>query len=97
MAKSDIIKSEKNPVKDNGIEVWRGINIPDSMIKDAFPALALSILNEYFLSGDTKYFIFQGMLHNLEKMNYSAEEIEEFRKAINVCFAKFHKPNGFMG
>lgn len=90
-------ETEKTPVKDNGVEVWRGINIPESMIKDAFPALALAILNEFFLSGDTKYFIFQGMLHNLEKMNYSEEELNEFKKAVNVCFAKFHKPNGFMG
>lgn len=87
----------KTPVKDNGIEVWRGIKIPDSMLKDAFPALTLAILNEFFLSSYTKYFIFQGMLSNLEKMNYSEEEIEEFRKAINQCYANFHKPNGFMG
>lgn len=96
-SKSNITETEKTPVKDNGIEIWRGINIPDSMVKDAFPALALAILQEYFLSGDTKVCIFHGMLHNLEKMNYSSEEIEEFRKAINQCYAKFHKPNGFMG
>lgn len=94
---TEVETKEKTPVKDDGIEIWRGIKIPDSMVKDAFPALALSILQEYFLSGDTKVCIFHEMLHNLEKMNYSKEEIEEFRKAVNLCFAKFHKPNGFMG
>lgn len=90
-------KKNKVDREQQGLDIWRGINIPDKMVKDAFPALALSILQEYFLSGDTKVVIFQGMLHNLEKMNYSKEEIEEFRKAVNVCFDKFHKPNGFMG
>jgi len=87
----------KTPVKDNGIEVWRGINIPENMVKDAFPALALAILQEYFLSGDTKKFMFYGMLSNLKKMGYSENEIEDFKKGVNECFAKFHKPNGFMG
>lgn len=92
------VESEKNQiVKDNGIEVWRGINVPENMVKDAFPALALAILQEYFLSGDTKKFMFYGMLSNLEKMGYSKNEVEEFKKGVNECFAKFHKPNGFMG
>jgi len=92
------LESENNQiVKDNGIEVWRGINIPECMIKDAFPALALAILQEYFLSGDTKKMMFYGMLSNLEKMGYSENECEEFKGAINDCFKKFHKPNGFMG
>lgn len=97
MAKQ-LVSDDKNPkVKDNGIEVWRGINIPENMIKDAFPALALAILNEWMMSGITKQLIFSAMIGNLEKMNYSEEELEEFKKAINECFAKFHKPNGFMG
>jgi len=87
----------KTPVKDNGIEVWRGINIPESMIKDAFPALALAILNEFMMSGDSKVLLFEGMIYNLEKMNYSKKELEQFRLAVNDCFKKFHKPNGFMG
>lgn len=91
------LQSEKNLSKDNQIDIWRGINIPDSMIKDAFPALALAILQEWMMSGITKQMIFEGMISNLKKMNYSEEEIEEFRKAVNVCFKKFHKPNDFMG
>lgn len=91
------LEAEKTPVKDNGIEVWRGINIPENMIKDAFPALALAILNEWMMSGITKQLIFEAMIGNLEKMNYSKEQLDEFKKAVNVCFAKFHKPNGFMG
>jgi len=92
------LESEKNQiVKDNGIEVWRGINIPENMIKDAFPALALAILNEWMLSGFTKQMLFEDMVSNLKKMNYQEEELKEFKKAINECFAKFHKPNGFMG
>jgi hypothetical protein len=92
------LESEKNQiVKDNGIEVWRGINIPENMIKDAFPALALAILQEWMMSGITKQLIFESMMGNLKKMNYQEEEIDEFKKAVNECFAKFHKPNGFMG
>jgi hypothetical protein len=95
--KEGIETKEKTPAKENGVEVWRGINIPEQMIKDGFAALSISILNEYFLSGDTKVVIFQGMLHNLKNMGHKNEDIEEFRKAINECFRKFHKPNGFMG
>lgn len=91
------LQSEKNLSKENQIDIWRGINIPDSMIKDAFPALALALLQEFMMSTDTKHMIFFGMIHNLKQMGYSEEELNEFRKAISECFKKFHKPNGFMG
>lgn len=97
MAKQ-LVSDDKNPkVKDNGIDIWRGINIPENMIKDAFPALALAILQEWMMSGITKELIFAAMVGNLKKMGYAEEELEEFKKAVNECFAKFHKPNGFMG
>lgn len=97
MAKQ-LVSDDKTPkVKDNSIDIWQGINIPENMIKDAFPALALAILQEWMMSGITKELIFAAMVGNLEKMGYSKEELESFKKAVNECFDKFHKPNGFMG
>lgn len=81
----------------SNIDVWRGCAIPDNMIKDAFAALTLSILHEMWLSTDTKQMIFSDMVRNLEKMNYSAEDMDKFKSAVNEAFQKFHKPNDFMG
>ena len=88
---------EKPQVKENSIDVWKGCAIPESMIKDAFPALALAMLNEWMMSGITKQLIFSAMIGNLEKMNHSAEDIEKFKVALNETYKRFHKPNGFMG
>lgn len=84
----DELIEDKNTVLDK---------IPDSMINDAFTALCLSILGEFFMSGDAKYFIFQGMLSNLEKKGYSKEEMDNFKEATKRIFDTYHKPNGFMG
>lgn len=81
----------------NKLDSFRGINIPQKMMSDAFAALSVSILQEFFMSGDTKYMVFQGMISNLEKMGYSENDIEEFRTATNTAFEKFHNPNSFMG
>lgn len=89
--------SEKNPVVNNGIDIWRGCAIPDNMIKDAFAALALAVLQDFWLSGDTKTMLFHDTISNLKQMNYSEEDIEKFRVALNKTYKKFHKPNGFMG
>lgn len=72
-------------------------SLPEGMMRDCFVALTMSIMGEYFISGDTKYFIFHGMIGNLEKMGYSTDEIEKFKDIVNKLLATFHKKNDFMG
>ena len=76
---------------------FRECTIPEKMTKDGFAALALSILQDMFISSDMKIMIFEGMLHNLKMMNYSKEDVETFRVAVNEAYKKFHTPNSFMG
>ena len=64
---------------------------------NAFVALSVALMQEYFMSSDTKYFIFLGMKRNLEKLGYSAESIEEFLEAVDKARAAFTRTNGFMG
>lgn len=101
MSKKELLENNNEVIvikdKAEKINDFRDCAIPENMVKDAFSALALSVLGEFFLSGDSKYFIFQGMLSNLEKMNYSEKEIEKFKVAVNEAIKKFHKPNDFMG
>lgn len=102
MSKKDkLIKSHNEimiKVKEHEkLHTFRECKIPDMMCKDAFIALSVSLLQEFFMSGDTKYMIFQGMLSNLEKMGYSQKDMEKFRKAVNESFEKFHTANSFMG
>jgi hypothetical protein len=71
--------------------------LPEGTMRDCFVALTMAIMNEFFMSGDTKMMIFYGMISNLEKMGYSPDEIEKFKVAINKLLATFHKKNSFMG
>jgi hypothetical protein len=89
----EIIKENELPE----VKQVNAISLPDGMLNDAFTALCLSILGEFFMSGDTKYFIFQGMLSNLEKKGYSEEDMNKFKEATQRIFDTYHKPNGFMG
>lgn len=57
--------------------------LPEGMMRDCFVALTMSIMGEYFISGDTKYFIFHGMIGNLEKMWYSTDGIEKFKDIVS--------------
>lgn len=79
------------------INSWKNSGFPDHMMKDAFAALSLAILGEFWLSGDTKALIFYAMIGNLEKMGYSEEELNNFKEAVNKAYKTFHKPNSFMG
>lgn len=99
MSNTKEISDSNLPSKDDKIvrlEGWKN-SIPDHMLKDAFAALSLSLLGEFFVSGDTKQMIFYGMMGNLEKMGYSEEDLNAFKKGMNEAYQKFHKPNGFMG
>lgn len=87
------LKKDNQLIKDNIVK----LDIPDSMINDAFTALCLSILGDFFLSGDTKYLIFHGMLSKLEEKGYSKEDMKKFKEATQIIFDTYHKPNGFMG
>jgi hypothetical protein len=89
----EIIEENKLPE----VKQENAISLPDGMINDAFTALCLSILGEFFMSGTTKYFIFQGMLDNLEKKGYSKEDMNKFKEATQRIFDTYHKPNSFMG
>lgn len=71
--------------------------ISDELMRDAFTALSLSVLRDFMISSDTKYFIFEGMMSNLRKMNHPPEEIEAFRNGMNVAIAKFSRTSSFMG
>lgn len=89
--------NKKEIINSNGFDSFTDLSIPDEMFKDAFAALTISILKEFMMSSDSKYFLFQGMLYNLEKMGYTKEEMENFTSCMDVAFKKFHKPNDFMG
>ncbi|MBK7362701.1 MAG: hypothetical protein IPJ01_10435 [Micavibrio sp.] len=89
----EIINTKKLPE----VKQENAISLPDGMINDAFTALCLSILGEFFMSGDTKYLIFQGMLSNLKEKGYSEEDMNKFKDATKRIFDTYHKPNGFMG
>lgn len=71
--------------------------IPDKMMRDAFMALSVSIFQEFFLSSDTKFFLFNGMKVNLQEMGYSDEEMKDFVDAFNEAVKQFNQKNSFMG
>lgn len=72
-------------------------NLPTNMTSDAFTALCVSILQEFFMSTDAKTMIFEGMLYNLKTMGYTEIEMDKFRERVNQAIITFHKPNSFMG
>ncbi len=80
------------PVNPNGDTSNEAVSAPN-----AFVALSLGIMQEHFMSGDTKYFLFLNMGHNLEKMGYSKEAINDFFKLVDKARAAFTTRNDFMG
>jgi hypothetical protein len=75
-----------------------GKDLPEKMMKDAFIALTLSLLGEFFLSGDTKMVVLQGMLGNLKDTGrYTEKEIDDFRECMNKVIKMFMTKNDFMG
>jgi superfamily I DNA/RNA helicase len=92
---SDVEKNNKLSVKDQ-IDGWNNA-IPEHMLKDAFAALSLAILQEFMMSSDAKTMIFHSMIYNLQKMGHHPDDIEKFKVGMNAAYKKFHKPNSFMG
>lgn len=83
--------------KQDNLSPFTEEQIPDAMMRDAFIALSLSVLRDGWISSDTKYFIFDGMMKNLEGAGYSVEQREQFRTAMNIAAQRFSVTNNFMG
>lgn len=67
------------------------------MMKDAFIALTTALMKEFFVSSTSKYFIFEGMLSNLEKMGYSEEMMNKFKERLKIVLDSHMETNDFMG
>ena len=85
--------------KSDKIEILKTTSseIPDAMMKDAFIALTVAMFQEWSLSSSHKYFLFAGLLTNLEQMGYGVEEMNAFKTSLNESIQKFNKTNSFMG
>jgi len=65
---------------------------------DAFMALSLALLQDMWTTSDSKVLLFMASMSNLEKMGYSKEDIEEYRKGVNnIVSSKLMHKNDFMG
>lgn len=84
--KKTVVKQEK-PKLEKSSDEW----------KDCFTALFMALLGEFFLSGDTKYFIIQGMFSKLEAAGYTEEQIDHFRVMVSEVYEKYNQTNSFMG
>jgi len=72
--------------------------LPEKMMSDAFIALSLSLLQESFMSSDTKLFILQNMLDNLKQTGkYTEKEMDNFKDCMNQVIKMFMTTNSFMG
>lgn len=67
-----------------------------AMRSDAFSALVVSVLQEWFLSSDMKALVLLGTIEKL-KTKYSEKEIEAFRTGLVEIVNRFQKKNDFMG
>jgi hypothetical protein len=95
---AEIIKGNKLELsKQSTINAFNQSDLPEGAIRDCFVALTMSIMGEFFMSSDTKYFIILGMISNLEAMGYSPEDIDKFKICMDKILKTFHKPNDFMG
>lgn len=95
MSKNEEISKTNSVEKTDKVNHFK--NLPDGMAGDCFAAICLAILNEWMLSGDTKYLIFASMISNMEKKGYSEDDINKLKAAMNSLMEAFHKPNSFMG
>lgn len=66
------------------------------MRADAFAAMTVAMLQEFFMSSDIKSIILMSTLRHLEK-KYNEDEMEVFRTAMIEIVNKYTKKNGFMG
>jgi len=80
------------------LNLYEEINeiISDKLMADCFVALFVSVLREWLLSSDHKFFIVNGMLNILET-KYSEQQIERIKQALQTIIEKYNVYNDFVG
>jgi hypothetical protein len=91
---SDEIQKENN--QEVGTEKIAEIGLTQSEQAMCFVGLVASIMGEFMMSGDTKYFLFHRMYGFLEKNGFTLEQIERVKNTM-ILISQAHKPNDFMG
>ncbi len=71
--------------------------LSDKIMADCFVALTLSMLEQYFMSSDLKYFIIHDMYSNLKERGYTEEQLDKVKIAMHNIVAKYNTRNNFMG
>ena len=91
---SDINELEKE-VK---LTLYQEVNeiINDKLMSDCFIALFVSMLRQWLLSSDHKFFIIHGMLNSLSE-KYSKAQIERIKQALQIIIEKYNVYNDFVG
>lgn len=70
--------------------------ISDKLMADCFIALFISMLRQWLLSSDHKFFITHGML-NILKEKYSEEQVDRIKQALQLIIEKYNVYNDFVG
>jgi len=70
--------------------------IGDRVMADCFIALCLSVIRQWLLSSDHKFFIFNGMLKMLET-KYSEQEVDKIKQGLQIIIEKYNVYNDFVG
>ena len=80
------------------LNLYEEINeiISDKLMADCFVALFVSVLRQWLLSSDHKFFIVNGMLNILET-KYSEQQIDRIKQALQTIIEKYNVYNDFVG
>jgi len=70
--------------------------IGDRVMADCFISLCLSVIRQWLLSSDHKFFIFNGMLKMLET-KYSEQEVDKIKQGLQIIIEKYNVYNDFVG
>ena len=70
--------------------------IGDRVMADCFITLCLSIIRQWLLSSDHKFFIFHDMLKMLET-KYSKQEVDKIKQGLQIIIEKYNVYNDFVG
>ena len=70
--------------------------IGDRVMADCFITLCLSVIRQWLLSSDHKFFIFNGMLNMLET-KYSEQEVDRIKQGLQIIIEKYNVYNDFVG
>ncbi len=90
----DLVQSE-NEIR---LTLYEEVNeiISDKLMADCFVALFVSMLRQWLLSSDHKFFITHGMLDILSK-KYSEAQVDRIKQALQVIIEKYNIYNDFVG